>query len=113
MDRLTLTPRRRALLALGACSVLLTATIGSAAARADLREPGDVASNVVAPRDDEREQELSLAAETDEPETEAPETSESQETAEPKDAAETPKPDKAAPKKTSTSEADEDDQGED
>ena len=86
MDRLTVPPRRRALVALGACAVLLTATIGRAAARADLREPGDVASSVLATLDDEREQDPGLTAETDEPETEAPDTSEPDETAEVEDA---------------------------
>src|SRR4029079_6055114 len=90
MDRPIMTPRSRALLAFGAGAVLLTATIGSAAARADLRpestDPGTIAIGV---RDDEHESNVAVTdetGETDEPEVEAPETTEPDEAAAAKEA---------------------------
>ena len=102
MDRPIMTPRSRALLAFGAGAVLLTATIGSAAARADLRpestDPGTIAIGV---RDDEHESDVAVADETDEPEVEAPETTEPDEAADAKEAHDAAKPEADKPKDAS------------
>ena len=117
MDLPSMTPRMRMLLALGACAVLLTATIGSAAARADLRPAStDPGVTPIGVRDDEHEPDAAVADETDKPEVETPETPETaepDEAADAKDADDAAKPKADKPKDASTSTAENDDQGED
>ena len=66
MDRSTLSPRSRALVALGACAVLLGVAMGTAAARADLRLESAEMTVGLTTLDDERTQDRGHAVEADE-----------------------------------------------
>ena len=120
MDRSTLDRRTRALIALGACAALIAATIGAAAARADLRPERTSTESVLIALDDERDQDPGFT--TSDPEADGPdavETDEADDADEP-EAAETPEAgdedaDEAeAPEATKPkSAAKDDDQGED